>query len=183
MVHLSAYIAHHPVGVLILVAFACILLALLRSLGSNGAPPPPIAKPFLTRREMAMLGALEQVLPMYRVHAQVAMGALLKATPRLGRRSSPADRNSFAQKIIDFLIFDPATGRVVALGELDDRNHDAVKDRARDQMTARAGYETIRIPASARPTVPTAQAALAHLVADARFDAGVMAEGGSHGAR
>ena len=30
-------------------------------------------------------------------------------------------------------------------------------------MTARAGYEPIRIPASARPTVPTALAAIGHL--------------------
>jgi hypothetical protein len=38
-------------------------------------------------------------------------------------------------------------------------------------MTARAGYETIRIPASARPTVPTALAAIGHLREASRGDA------------
>ena len=41
-------------------------------------PLAPVARPFMTQREQAMLAALEHVLPMYRIHAQVAMGALLK---------------------------------------------------------------------------------------------------------
>ncbi|PNB46461.1 hypothetical protein C1X73_34580, partial [Pseudomonas sp. FW305-130] len=82
---------------------------------------------------------------------------------RLGRRSTPADRNAFSQKIVDFVIFDQTTGKIVALVEHDDRTHDAQKDRKRDAMTAHAGYQTIRIPASARPTVPAALAAVGHL--------------------
>lgn len=138
-------------------------LMLARALKGSGASPTPIAKEFMTKREQAMLAALEQVLPMYRVHAQVAMGALLTVPRQIGRRSTPADRNAFSQKIVDFVIFDPTTGKIVALVELDDRTHDARKDRERDAITARAGYETIRIPASARPTVPTALAAIGHL--------------------
>ena len=138
-------------------------LMLARALKGPATTPTPIAKEFMTKREQAMLAALEQVLPMYRVHAQVAMGALLTVPRQPGRRSTPADRDAFSQKIVDFVIFDPTTGKIVVLVELDDRTHDAGKDRARDAMTARAGYQTIRIPASARPTIPTALAALGHL--------------------
>lgn len=152
--------------------FLLCALVFARALNGQGASPTPIAKEFMTRREQAMLAALEQVLPRYRVHAQVAMGALLTVPRQLGRRSTPTDRNAFAQKIVDFVIFDPTTGKIVALVELDDRTHDARKDRTRDAMTTRAGYQTIRIPASARPTIPTALAAIGHLreasVSDAR---------------
>lgn len=148
------------IGSTILLLCALILAGALKG---SGASPTPIAKQFMTKREQAMLAALEQVLPMYRVHAQVAMGALLTVPRQIGRRSTPADRNAFSQKIVDFVVFDPTTGKIVALVELDDRTHDAGKDRTRDAMTARAGYQTIRIPAAARPTIPTALAALGHL--------------------
>ncbi|CAM5588014.1 hypothetical protein SSCI18S_04838 [Sphingobium scionense] len=49
-------------------------------------PLEPVALPFMTQREQAMLAALERVLPMYRLHAQVAMGALLKVPLVPGRR-------------------------------------------------------------------------------------------------
>ena len=88
---------------------------------------------------------------MYRIHAQVAMGALLKAPARLGRRSSFADRNGFSQKIVDFVIHDLATGAVIALVEVDDYSHDAARDRKRDAMTTRAGYLTIRISGLDQP--------------------------------
>ncbi|AOH87296.1 hypothetical protein AWL63_23185 (plasmid) [Sphingomonas panacis] len=150
-------------GPIIFLVCLVVLLGLLAPLKAIGGPPAPVAKAFMTPREQAMLSALEHVLPMYRIHAQVAMGALLAAPRRPGSRFNLADRNAFSQKIIDFVIVDPTIGKVVALVELDDRSHDAVKDRLRDAMTARAGYQTIRIPASARPTIPTALAAVGHL--------------------
>ena len=118
-------------------------------------PLDPVARPFMTQREQAMLAALEHILPMYRLHAQVSMGALLKVPSVPGRRPTPADWNRFQRKIIDFVVEDPTTGRVVALIEIDDRSHDPGKDRDRDAMTARAGYHTLRIPAGASPTVQT----------------------------
>ena len=139
---------------LIFIGSAFLILALLRGMLGRSAPPTPVAKPLMTQREEAMLVVLEQILPMYRFHAQVAMGALLKVRPRAGHRSSPADRNAFSQKIVDFVVQDPMTGKVVALIEVDDRSHNAVTDRIRDTMMAAAGYRTLRIPASARPTVP-----------------------------
>ncbi len=126
-------------------------------------PLPPVARPFMTQREQAMLAALEHVLPMYRIHAQVAMGALLKVPSVPGRRVIPADWNPFARKIVDFVVEDPTTGRVIALIEIDDRSHDAEKDRERDAMTARAGYRTLRIPAGTGPTVPAVFGLVGHL--------------------
>jgi hypothetical protein len=134
-------------------AVAILFAVLSAALGLSG-PPAPIAKPLMTRREEAMLVVLEEILPMYRFHAQVAMGALLKVPARSGRRSSPADRNAFSQKIVDFVVQDPTTGKVIALIEVDDWSHRAAKNRHRDTMTAGAGYRTFRIPASAQPTIP-----------------------------
>ncbi|WP_230463514.1 DUF2726 domain-containing protein [Sphingobium sp. Cam5-1] len=114
----------------------------------------PVAKPFMTGREEAMLIVLEEIFPMYRFHAQVAMGALLKAPASIGRRATSADRNAFSQKIVDFVVQDPTTGRVVALIEVDDGSHNAARDRIRDTMTGAAGYRPFRIPASVRPTIP-----------------------------
>jgi hypothetical protein len=116
-------------------------------------PLEPVARPFMTQREQAMLAALEHILPMYRLHAQVSMGALLKVPSVPGRRPTSADWNRFQRKIVDFVVEDPTTGRVVALIEIDDRSHDPGKDRERDAMTARAGYHTLRIPAGANATV------------------------------
>ena len=126
-------------------------------------PLAPVARPFMTQREQAMLAALEHVLPMYRIHAQVALGALLKVPSVPGRRVIPADWNPFARKIVDFVVEDPTTGRVIALIEIDDRSHDAEKDRERDAMTARAGYRTFRIPAGTGPTVQAVFGVIGHL--------------------
>ncbi|MDE8650614.1 DUF2726 domain-containing protein [Novosphingobium sp. H3SJ31-1] len=131
-----------------------LILALLGGATGFSGPPPPVAKPFMTRREEAMLAVLEEIFPMYRFHAQVAMGALLKVPARMGCRGTPADRNAFSQKIVDFVVQDPTTGRVVALIEIDDGSHSAARDRIRDAMTRGAGYRTFRIPAAARPTIP-----------------------------
>lgn len=76
MRELMAMLPGHGVAPLIFIGCLILLLSLLRA---ASGPPPPVAKPFLTRREAAMLRALEQVLPMYRIHAHVVMGALLKA--------------------------------------------------------------------------------------------------------
>ena len=97
-------------------------------------PLEPVARPFMTQREHAMLAALERVLPMYRLHAQVAMGALLKVPLVPGRRPTPADWNRFQRKIVDFVVEDPTTGSLVALIEIDDRSHEPGKDRERDAM-------------------------------------------------
>lgn len=152
---MQSYLSHISGAVFIVVA-ALIALALVRALTEPAGPPRPVAKPFMTEREREMFRALEEALPMFRVHAQVAMGALLDAPRRPGQRRSPADRNAFSQKIVDFVIFDHSAGQVIALVELDDRTHRADRDAKRDAMTANARYMTIRIPGSSKPTIQTA---------------------------
>jgi len=119
----------------------------------GGGAPAPVAKPLMTRREQAMLVVLEQMLPAYRFHAQVSMGAIMAAPKPVGRRRYASDRNAFSQKIVDFVVEDRTTGKIVALIEVDDSTHNASRDLKRDAMTASAGYRTIRIPHSAAPTV------------------------------
>lgn len=137
---------------LILGGLAAILMHWLGGNARRSGPPAPVAKPLMTQRERAILVQIERILPAYRIHAQVAMGALLMAPSGPGRRHAHSDRNAFAQKIIDFVVEDPATGLIVALIEVDDRSHASGKDRARDAMTGAAGYRTLRIPAGTRPT-------------------------------
>lgn len=153
-------------------AFALLIL-LNNSSSSPGGPTEPVpaqaqaepvARQFLTEREEAMLAAIEQILPGHRIHAQVSMGALLRAPRRDGRKASAADRNSFSQKIVDFVVQDRSSGSVVALIEVDDSSHVARRDQDRDAMTQRAGYTTIRIPARAKPALPDVRLALAPLL-------------------
>lgn len=159
-----------PIGSLLLGAgiFVAIGLALgaalrvLRMMRDRPAPTP-VAKPFLTNRKHAMLAALERVLPMYRIHAQVSMGALLVPGVSSGRRPQASDSDAFGQRIVDFVIVDPTSSSVVALIEMDERFSDPTEERGRDAITARAGYQTIRISASDRATVATAQAAVGYL--------------------
>ena len=120
----------------------------------------PLAKRFMTPRELAMLDIRERCLPKYRFHAQVAMGALLKAPPRLIGKSHPADRNAFSQKIIDFVAQDRV---IVARIEVDDASHNAQRDSRRDAMTSHAGYRTIRIGRAVQPRVHEVRVAIAPL--------------------
>ena len=71
----------------------------------------------------------------------------------------------FSQKIVDFVAQDRATGNIVALIEVDDRTHNPLRDARRDAMTAGAGYATIRIPGSVRPTFHEVRDRVAALLA------------------
>ena len=132
---------------LVVLVFAAVMI--LQGLSRSARPATrglkPVARRFMTPRELAMLDILERCLPQYRFHAQVSMGALLNAAPNPLRRRMPSDRNAFAQKIVDFVAQDRSTGAIVALIEVDDASHDANKDAARDEMTRGAGYQTVRI--------------------------------------
>jgi very-short-patch-repair endonuclease len=151
-------------SIALLVAIVCII-AILKALGAGSlfGPPRPVAKRFLTQRETAMLTALERALPHCRIHAQVAMGALLQVPNNPLRKRKMSDRNAFSQKIVDFVAQDRATGAILALIEVDDRSHHAGRDRVRDEMTGYAGYRTIRIPGRVQPNYHDIVAIVGHL--------------------
>lgn len=154
-----------PIATAFLIVCAVALLVLLKGAAGPGRPPTPVAKRFLTDRELAMLAVIERILPAHRIHAQVAMGALLQVPRQLGRKVSLADRNSFSQKIVDFVVQNRETGAIVALVEVDDYSHNAATDGKRDAMTSRAGYTTIRIAGKTKPTLANVREALAPLLA------------------
>ncbi|MDR7259516.1 hypothetical protein J2X47_003720 [Sphingomonas sp. BE270] len=167
-------LGQQPIGNLLLAMGALIVLCLaiwiaprIRQ-GMRDRPlpvpvPAPVAKPFLTNRKHAMLSALERVLPMYRIHAQVSMGALLAPGGRLGPWQRGTDGGAFLWRIVDFVVVDPTSSSIVALIEMDERFAEPDENRQREALTTQAGYQTIRIPASDRATMATAQAAVGHL--------------------
>ena len=106
--------------------------------------PPVRAKQFMTDRETKFWRMLRVAADPLHVAPQVALGALLTTeqgiVPKLARQT----RNRFSQKIVDFVLVDE-TGSVRLIVELDDRTHVPAKDEARDAMTRRAGYVTVRV--------------------------------------
>lgn len=137
-------------------ALACLVVLGFLLARRRPRVPEVRMRPFLTPNEAEFLGRLESALPEMRVHAQVAMGALLM--PRIpeggGRRRRSlhaAVRARYDRKVVDYVLQSRADGRVVAVVELDDRTHVAARDRKRDAMMARAGYRTLRWDSRRKP--------------------------------
>ena len=135
---------------IIIVALASIGLVILlilagQRIGTGSLPLVP--RRLMTERERRVIEMIEAAAPGCRVHAQVAMGALLDAKAGMNRKQRTTIRNGFDRKIVDYVIENKQTGDVVAIVELDDRTHIAAKDKARDRLTAAAGYTTVRLPA------------------------------------
>lgn len=143
-----------------LIAIALIALALIAVAAKFRGPGtlPVKARRLMTAREREVIAMIEAAVPHCRVHAQVAMGALLDCRPGLSRAERTAVRNRFDRKVVDFVLEDRSLGDVLALVELDDRTHSDAKDRARDGITAAAGYRTVRLPARRRPDAASVRA-------------------------
>lgn len=136
---------------LIVVLIVALAALILKAKLAGGRPLPVRARRLMTAREREVILLIEDAVPHCRVHAQVAMGALIDCNKGLARQQRTAVRNKFDRKVIDFVLEDRSSGDVLALVELDDRSHDGTKDRARDEITPAAGYRTIRLPADKRP--------------------------------
>ena len=134
-------------------------VGLLTFAGRLGIPslgkPKVQARPLMTRIERETIAYIEAAVPHARVHAQVSMDALLKPLSGLDRKERASTRNRYCQKRVDYVIEDRRDGKVLALVELDDRTHNQASDAARDTITRTAGYLTIRLPATERPTIVT----------------------------
>lgn len=139
------------IPILLLLAVVVIATQLAgKGKGIGGLPVEPRA--LMTDMERRTIGYIEAVIPTARVHAQVSMGALMKPKSGLNRSAWQTTFNRFSSKRVDFVVEDRASGRIMLLIELDDRSHNAARDRERDKLTGRAGYITVRLPASERPT-------------------------------
>jgi len=140
-------------GIVVIAFIAAIMLAVLNAVGGAGALRVEPRR-LMTERERRVIAMIEAAAPGCRVHAQVAMGALMDARKGLDRKRRRSIRNRFDRKIVDYVLEDRASGDVVAIVELDDRTHNAAKDEARDRLTAAAGYITIRLPAGKGVNAP-----------------------------
>jgi hypothetical protein len=117
-----------------------------------GRGPQFAAKALLTANELEFLGRLERAMPDLRFCPQVSMGAILQPAVARNHKRYMSIRGRFAQKIVDFVVQNKTTGSIICLVELDDRTHDAEKDRLRDAMTEEAGYVTVRWESRAKPS-------------------------------
>lgn len=147
-----------------LVTLAVILIVLMlivRPLDGLFSRSPRVRrKPFLTAVETQTLHYLESLFPHVRVHAQVSMSALISPAKGLSRKAALWTHRRYGQKVIDFVFQDRASGEVRLLVELDDRTHNASKDRDRDRIMAAGGYPTVRLSARMRPTRASVVAAV-----------------------
>ena len=80
------------------------------------------------------------------------MSALIAPAKGLSSKERLWTHRRYGQKVVDFVLQDRASGKIIVLVELDDRTHNEAKDRERDKITAAGGYPTIRLTAKMRPT-------------------------------
>jgi hypothetical protein len=130
-------------GPLLVALFVLVLLSSLIGPSRNGEANV-VARDLMTLREIEFWRVLRHAAGPLHVAPQVAMNALLNATPGVDRRRSLGTRNRFDRKVVDFALVDDGGG-VRLLIELDDRTHVTDRDAKRDRMTARAGYTTLRV--------------------------------------
>jgi very-short-patch-repair endonuclease len=135
-------------GVPLLAVAILAALALRHAFGRRPRRALPVhPTPVLTQAEVRFHGVLVAAVARIgglSVFPQVAMGAILDADRNLDPDFRRNVRNRFDRKIVDFVVVDARTN-VVLIVELDDSTHDGDRDRARDEITASAGYATMRI--------------------------------------
>lgn len=121
-----------------------------------GATPLRVQpRPLMTGLERDVLYNLELLFPQLRVHAQVSMGALIEPARDVRGPERKWMHRRYNQKVVDFVLQDRDSGKILCLLEVDDHTHNAAKDLERDKITYAAGYRTIRLPASFRATRAT----------------------------
>lgn len=140
------------IPLLAIIAALAFLVAILKRDKRAIGGLPVTAKPLMTNAERRAIAHIEAALPGTRVHAQVSMGALMQPRKGLDRSTYFKTFNRFCSKRVDFVVEERATGRILMLIELDDATHNRRSDQDRDRLTTRAGYSTVRLPASERPT-------------------------------
>jgi len=136
----------------IAVLVVVIAVVLLKQAQSSSTVGGYKARSLLTENEIEFFSRLVEALPDHRVFPQVALGALLQPDVKRDSKSYYRIRNSFAQKIADYVVCDNALN-VVAVIELDDRTHSTEKDAKRDAMLEQAGYKVVRWNSKKKPTV------------------------------
>lgn len=112
-------------------------------------------KPLLTPNEREFFGRLRRALPDVDIFPQVAMSALIDTSTDSNHPYFWRIRSRFDRKVVDFVLCDRKSHRVLGVIELDDRTHDTKKgaDAIRDEMLASVGIPTARFDSRAKPAV------------------------------
>ncbi len=145
--------------VLVLGILGLLLLVLLKpSEKPSSGTIRYVRRELLTPTELQFHARLREALPAHLVAPQVAMSALVDAVqPVDGSRSPHQLRAKVSQKRLDFVVVEPASGKVVCVVELDDHTHDraarAKSDRARDAILSSVGLRVLRFDARTMPSV------------------------------
>lgn len=137
---------------IILIGVILLILALQAMKRTAAGRLPVVAKPLMTASERQILALLEGAVPHARVHAKVCMSAIVKTAQGLSQRERMSVRGRFSQKMIDFVLEDRATGRIIALVEHGKRQTSSEERAKRDAITRAAGYLSIRLPDTRRPS-------------------------------
>jgi hypothetical protein len=138
-----------------IVVLAALALWVLREFGSRrGNEPWPLrAKAILSPREQDLCRRLEELYPQHRVFAQVALSQLLEVNP--GTANWPSIWNRFSRLVADFVLCREDFS-VVAVIELDDSTHRAIKrqnaDLRKTKAVESAGLRLVRIRAGELPS-------------------------------
>ena len=110
------------------------------------------SKTFMTGNEIEFFGRLGQALPEFHVFPQVSMGALLEPTVSSKHPDYWKVRDTFSQKVCDFVVCQRGTMAPLFIVELDDRTHDFAKDALRDDIVAQGSLRTVRFWSRKKPT-------------------------------
>lgn len=151
---------------LLLIGAILLFLALQLMKPSEACTLPVESKPLMTAAERQMVAMLEEAVPNARVQAKVCMGAIIKTKQGLSARERMSVRGRFAQKIVDFVLEDRATGRILALVEHGNRQAPVDECAKRDAITRATGYTMIRLPETRRPSTAGVRAVVTAALSD-----------------
>jgi len=116
------------------------------------------ARELMSENELEFFGRLTRAVPEYFVFPQVAMSAILRANST-DKKTAHRDFLRIAQQRVDYLVC-KADGNIIAVVELDDKTHQAAKDKIRDERLQQAGLRTLRFESRNKPAVDVLRAAL-----------------------
>lgn len=134
------------IAIVIIVFIIIALVSAIRIITTGKSDLPIFAIPIMTKHELIFARKLNQALEEFEFHLfpQMPFAAFLKILPGTERKLAFRVRNKFSQKRADFAIADDDM-KVILIVELDDKTHNASKDRARDEILGSAGIPTVRL--------------------------------------
>jgi hypothetical protein len=138
----------------LLLGVVVVLVALFALKGGSAVPSKDgggayKAGKLMTENEREFFGRLVAALPDHYIFPQVAMGALI-VPASTNKSTAHADRLRIAQQRVDFVVCDRACNVTVVV-ELDDRTHQATKDKRRDERLLQGAIRTVRFQSKDKP--------------------------------